>query len=285
MTFATNQRPATAARAKSRREQVLRRALYNCGRRCATTPARECHDYPQYRRLPIRRPQRPGATARCIQVARRRAGAQRHHPYRRGGHQPVSCGCRPRVEAFLETLLADARFAPIEVRRSWSAQQPFKRLLVKIKREIVCMRRPEINPRVASAPRLAPQELKRWLDQGRTIVLLDTRNQFEVDWLVRKHACARIEVLQRLSARDTGAAGGVEGPAHRDVLHRRHTLRKSRALADQPGFSRGLPVGRRHSQLLRAMRGAYFRGECFVFDQRVALDARLRETDQPRLLA
>ena len=43
------------------------------------------------------------------------------------------------------------------------------------------MKRPEINPGNAPAPRLAPQELKRWLDQGRDIVLLDTRNQFEVD--------------------------------------------------------------------------------------------------------
>lgn len=63
------------------------------------------------------------------------------------------------VGAFLETLRADARFACIEVKRSWSANQPFKRLLVKIKREIVSMHRPEVNPAETPAPRLAPQDL------------------------------------------------------------------------------------------------------------------------------
>ena len=48
-------------------------------------------------------------------------------------------GAVANVEAFLETLLTDARFASIEVKRSWSAEQPFHRLLVKIKREIVSM--------------------------------------------------------------------------------------------------------------------------------------------------
>ena len=90
-------------------------------------------------------------------------------------------GAAPAIESFLDALRADARFSATEVKRSWSATRPFKRLLVKIKREIVSMRRPEIDPLRAPAPRLAPQELKRWLDQGRDIVLLDTRNQFEVE--------------------------------------------------------------------------------------------------------
>ena len=88
---------------------------------------------------------------------------------------------RRRIESFPGHAAADARFSATEVKRSWSATRPFKRLLVKIKREIVSMRRPEIDPLRAPAPRLAPQELKRWLDQGRDIVLLDTRNQFEVE--------------------------------------------------------------------------------------------------------
>lgn len=45
---------------------------------------------------------------------------------------------------------------------------------------------PVVQPEQGRAPAVSPQTLKRWLDQGhddagRTVVLLDTRNQFEVD--------------------------------------------------------------------------------------------------------
>ena len=93
----------------------------------------------------------------------------------------ILAGAAADVEDFLRALCADARFATIEIKRSWSAGQSFRRLLVKVKREIVSLRRPEINPCEVSAPRLAPQDLKRWLDEGRDFVLLDARNQFEVE--------------------------------------------------------------------------------------------------------
>ena len=41
-------------------------------------------------------------------------------------------GTTTNVEAFVDDLAADARFAGIEIKRSWSAQQPFSRLLVKV---------------------------------------------------------------------------------------------------------------------------------------------------------
>ena len=46
------------------------------------------------------------------------------------------------IDAFLQALRADARFADLEVKFSQSAQVPFRKLLVKIKREIIRMDHP-----------------------------------------------------------------------------------------------------------------------------------------------
>ena len=60
-------------------------------------------------------------------------------------------------------------------------------MLVKVKREIIRMDHPTIRPDDGRAPAVAPATLRRWLDQGRDdagreVVLLDTRNAFEVDY-------------------------------------------------------------------------------------------------------
>jgi UPF0176 protein len=188
-------------------------------------------------------------------------------------------GAAADVEAFLETLLADARFSSIAVKRSWSAQQPFRRLLVKIKREIVSMRRPEIDPRATPAPRLAPRELKRWLDEGREVVLLDTRNQFEVDLGSFKNTLA----LGLKSFSDFPRATPALAQALKDrpiVTFCTGGIRCEKAapwLISQ-GFREVYQLDGGILNYFEQCGGAHFRGACFVFDARAALDAGLRES-------
>ena len=90
------------------------------------------------------------------------------------------------VRAFIAQLHTDARFADIAPKESWSDVQPFKKMLVKVKGEIIRMNHPAIQPANGRAPSATPATVKRWLDQGhdddgRPVVTLDTRNDFEVD--------------------------------------------------------------------------------------------------------
>ena len=188
-------------------------------------------------------------------------------------------GAAADVEAWLDALRADPRFGSIEVKRSWSAAQPFKRLRVKIKREIVSMRHPEIDPLKTSAPRLAPQELKLWLDQGRDIALLDTRNQFEVDLGSFEHALA----LGLKSFSDFPRAA----PALADALKDRPVVtfctggircEKAAPWLLSQGFREVYQLDGGILNYFEHCGGAHFRGTCFVFDERVALDPALRET-------
>jgi UPF0176 protein len=95
-------------------------------------------------------------------------------------------GLRAQIDQFLAWLRSDRRFADIEVKESLSAEQSHKRMLVKLKQEIITMRMPLIKPELGRAPAVAPADLKRWLDQGhddagKPVVMVDTRNAFEVD--------------------------------------------------------------------------------------------------------
>jgi len=188
-------------------------------------------------------------------------------------------GAAANVEAFVQTLLADARFAPIAVKRSWSASQPFRRLVVKIKREIVSMRRPEIDPAATPAPRLAPRELKRWLDEGREIVLLDTRNQFEVElgsfetthalglksFSDFPRATAALPEEMKLRPVVTYCTGGIR-------------CEKAAPWLISQGFHEVYQLDGGILNYFEQCGGAHFRGACFVFDERVALDPALRPT-------
>jgi UPF0176 protein len=90
------------------------------------------------------------------------------------------------VRAFLADLHSDSRFTGLETKESWSHEQPFGKLLVKVKREIIRMNHPAIQPAQGRAPAVDASTARRWLDQGhddegRPVVTLDTRNAFEVD--------------------------------------------------------------------------------------------------------
>jgi len=92
----------------------------------------------------------------------------------------VVAGSEPATGEFEHLIHADARLWDLPLKRSRSAAQPFARMLVKIKKEIITLRVPGIDPARQRAPAVSAKEFRRWLDEGRDIVLLDTRNAFEV---------------------------------------------------------------------------------------------------------
>ena len=102
-------------------------------------------------------------------------------------------GPAPDLRGFLARLQADPRLGDLPVKESWSEAQPFRRMQVKVKREIIRMNHPTIRPSEGRAPAVDALTLRRWLDQGhddegRPVVTLDTRNAFEVDHGSFEHA-------------------------------------------------------------------------------------------------
>ena len=90
-------------------------------------------------------------------------------------------GSREAIDTFLGELTGQPEFAGLEVKESVSDRQPFTRMLVRIKKEIIAFGVEGIQPAKYTSPRVAAKELKRWLDAGRDVVLLDTRNDYEYE--------------------------------------------------------------------------------------------------------
>ena len=69
-------------------------------------------------------------------------------------------GAADAVRGFVDTLRTDARFADLAPKESWSATVPFRKMLVKVKREIIRMDHPAIQPEQGRAPPVAPARKK-----------------------------------------------------------------------------------------------------------------------------
>ena len=182
------------------------------------------------------------------------------------------------VRSFVSWLRADRRFADLEVRISESRALPFGRLEVKIKAEIIRMNSPQIRPQVQRAPAVRPGQLALWLDQGhddagRQVLMLDTRNAFEVD--AGQFEGALDWRLQRFS--DFPAALR----AHADALLGKTVVsyctggircEKAALWAAQSGMPHVRQLDGGILRYFEATPGApHWRGRCVVFDERGAL--------------
>ncbi len=189
------------------------------------------------------------------------------------------------VRAWVDELRADARFATLTPKESWSEAQPFQRLKVKVKAEIIRMNRPTVRPDQAPrAPALAPAVLARWLDQGhddtgREVVMLDTRNGFEVDhgafdgaidWRLHKFS----DFPEALAAHRDELAGKTV------VSYCTGGIRCEKAamvLQEQ-----GLTAWQLDGGILKYFEdtgGQHYHGSCFVFDERRGVNADLSPTE------
>jgi UPF0176 protein len=83
------------------------------------------------------------------------------------------------IDEVLAYLRALPGFAGLEPRESRAATMPFHRMKVRIKREIVTMGEPDIDPIAAVGHYVSPADWNALIEQPRTI-LIDARNDYEV---------------------------------------------------------------------------------------------------------
>ena len=196
-------------------------------------------------------------------------------------------GLAPAVHDFVAQLRQDPRLADLSPKESWSATQPFKKMLVKVKREIIRMDHPAIRPADGRAPAVTAETLKRWLDagmddEGRPVVLLDTRNGFEVDegtfegaidWRLDKFSDFPQALLaHRSELQDKTVVSFCTGGIRCEkaaIFMREHELPNTYQL--EGGILK----------YLKETGGVHYRGNCFVFDERRTVDAQLDPQPKP----
>lgn len=188
------------------------------------------------------------------------------------------------IESVLGAIEATRGIGPLEVKHSYCDEVPFGKMRVRIKREIIRMNHPAIRPVRGRAPAVDAATLARWLDQGhddtgREVVMLDTRNAFEVDkgtfegaidWRISKFTefpTALIEHRDDLADKTVVSfcTGGIR-------------CEKAALFMAEAGVENVLQLDGGILKYFETVGQKHYRGTCFVFDERGTLDAGLVPT-------
>ena len=189
-------------------------------------------------------------------------------------------GTKKNIDNFIVFIHSDKRFSDVDIKITYNKYQPFRKMLVRIKKEIISMGVEEINPFQFTGQKISPKELNSKLDNNEEIVLLDTRNEYEVRLGTFKNALdldldsfrdfpEEIEKLrEELNGKEVVmfCTGGIR-------------CEKASALMLENGFENIKQIEGGVINYFKETGGKHWNGDCFVFDDRVALNTDLVETD------
>lgn len=188
-------------------------------------------------------------------------------------------GGRESIDQFLSELRSDEQFSDLTVKESLSERQPFTRMLVKIKNEIISFGVDGINPRQQTSPKLPPEQLKQWLDEGRPVHLLDTRNDYEVEVGTFSNAhVLGIDHFREFPEAIESLPGEMKDEPIVMFCTGGIRCEKAGPFMEERGFNNIYQLDGGILKYFEECGGDHYDGDCFVFDQRVAVDPELRET-------
>ncbi len=180
-------------------------------------------------------------------------------------------------------LVAELRKLPgledLEPKYSESAEQPFSRMLVRLKKEIIAFGVEGIDPARHTSPRIEARQLKQWLDEGKPVILYDTRNDYEVKLGTFRgaipagidhfrhfpEAVAKLPEEMKDAPVVTFCTGGIR-------------CEKAAPFMERAGFREVYQLEGGILKYFEEVGADHYEGECFVFDHRVGVDPALRET-------
>ncbi|MBN8564348.1 MAG: rhodanese-related sulfurtransferase [Leptolyngbya sp. UWPOB_LEPTO1] len=188
-------------------------------------------------------------------------------------------GSRPAIAQVLDYLRSDSRFADLNVKESETESRMFDRLKIKLKKEIVTLGIPEVDPTQKVGTYVKPQEWNAVISDPETIVI-DVRNRFEVS------------VGSFEGAIDPETASFRQFPDYvRSQLdptqHQKVAMfctggircEKASAYLLSQGFQQVYHLEGGILKYLEEVPSeeSLWRGECFVFDQRVAVTQGVKD--------
>ena len=188
------------------------------------------------------------------------------------------CGDQKGVDGFVDYLEKDERFAGIRLKVSYSEKLAFRRMNVRLKKEIISMGVDEIKPGEFTGGGIAPDEFKQWLDEGRDITVLDARNDYEI----------RIGTFDNAVDLNLSTFREFPDAVKSSSLDKDKTVvmfctggircEKASALMLNEGFRDVRQLQGGVLGYFEDVGGAHWDGDCFVFDRRVAVDPGLNVT-------
>ena len=186
-------------------------------------------------------------------------------------------GAAADVQAVLDHLRQDPRLADLVPRTSWAEHALYHRMKVRLKKEIVTMGMPGVDPALMAGTYVAPQDWNALIADP-AVVLIDTRNEYEValgtfEGAINPHIDNFSQLPDWLSR--SPAVQAKDGSKPKVAMFCTGGIRceKSTALLRQMGFGEVFHLQGGILQYLAQIPAEQSRwqGQCFVFDERVSV--------------
>lgn len=189
-------------------------------------------------------------------------------------------GTHASIASLLEEIRSLPGFETFSGKYNPCDHQPYNRMLVRLKKEIISFGVENIAPATYTSAKIRPQTLKQWLDEGKPVTLLDTRNDYEIKLGTFKNALT----LPIGKFRDFPTAVRNLPPELKDqpiVMFCTGGIRCEKAgpFMEQEGFKEVYQLEGGILKYFEDCQDAHYDGECFVFDQRTGVDPSLHETE------
>jgi len=188
-------------------------------------------------------------------------------------------GSRQGIDAVLAWLRADPRLQGLEHKESFSDRHPFVRLKIKLKKEIVTLGVPFVDPTAVVGTYVAPSEWNA-LIQDPDVIVIDTRNDYEV--AIGSFEGAIDPHTQTFRQFPQYVAEQLDPAKHKKVaMFCTGGIRceKASSYMRQQGFAEVYHLKGGILKYLEEVPAeeSLWRGECFVFDERVGVTHGLAE--------
>ena len=187
-------------------------------------------------------------------------------------------GTQESIDNYILFLNEDKRFLDIPLHISYTDYQPFRRMLVRLKKEIISLGMDEIRPIERNGNFIEPTEFKQWLDEGREVMVLDTRNDYELRIGTFENA---IDLDIKSFRQFPDAIKKLEQDKSTPlVMFCTGGIRceKASLVMENQGWENVYQIRGGVLGYFKEAGGAHWNGDCFVFDQRVSIGKALNET-------
>ena len=168
-------------------------------------------------------------------------------------------------------------FKDILFKHTYSETPPFRKLKIKIKPEIISIKKEINNIFDIKKNYIEPEDLERKLDNGENVYLLDTRNNYEINIGTFKNS-KNLNILKFDEfAEKTEELKEIDGEV---VMFCTGGIRCEKALGylAEAGIDTFKQLKGGIINYLNETEGKHWDGECFVFDDRITLDKELNPT-------
>lgn len=189
------------------------------------------------------------------------------------------------IDAVLAAIRALPDCAEVDVKLSTASTMPFHRMKVRLKREIVTMGQPDIDPRSVVGTYVEPEEWNGLISDPETIVI-DTRNDYEVavgtfSGAINPQTDSFREFPEWFRRERERLLGQGKPPKVAMFCTGGIRCEKSTAFLKQEGIEDVFHLKGGILKYLEVVpeEQSLWQGECFVFDQRVTVGHGLVEGD------